>query len=106
MILSDQKPHIAVALRILVFGSRFCVRIKPGNLSGSCTKNRRAVADRVSIAFPRVELHPKAAYVALGVGSTPLAGDGREAPETFGLLADLAEHLGLGIASGRRFKLF
>ena len=69
MILSDQKPHIAVALRILVFGSRFCVRIKPGNLSGSCTKNRRAVADRVSIAFPRVELHPKAAYVALGVGS-------------------------------------
>jgi hypothetical protein len=30
--LSDQKPHIAVALRILVLGSRFCVRMKSGNL--------------------------------------------------------------------------
>ena len=35
---SDQKSHIEVLLRRFVFGSRFCVRMKSGNLYGSRTK--------------------------------------------------------------------
>jgi hypothetical protein len=46
-----------------------------------------------------IELHRKAADVALGIGRPPLARDGREAPEALSLFADLAEYLGLGIAS-------
>ncbi len=35
----DQKSHMAVGLRRLVFGWRFCVRMKSGNLRGSRMKN-------------------------------------------------------------------
>ena len=52
-------------------------------------EHRRVVADEVPVAFLGVELQREAADVALGVGRAALAGDGGEAGEHLGLLADL-----------------
>jgi hypothetical protein len=60
-------------------------------------EDRRVVPDQVPVALLGVELHGKAPDVPLGVGGAPLAGDGGEAQETVGLLADLGEDLGFGV---------
>jgi hypothetical protein len=104
---SDQKSHIAVLERRFVLGWRFCVWMKSGNLSGSRT--RRVVADDVPIALFGIETQRKPAHVALGVGGTALAGDGGEAQERLGLLADAGERLDLSVprhvpADGQRAK--
>jgi hypothetical protein len=48
----------------------------------------RVIAHHVPVAFLRLELEREATDVALGVGRTALAGDGREAREHGRLLAD------------------
>src|SRR5208282_1127616 len=62
-------------------------------------EDRRVVADQVPVALLRVEFHREAAHVALGVGSAPLAGHGREAHQALRLLSHLAEHGGFRIAA-------
>src|SRR5712671_4953214 len=57
---------------------------------------RRIVADQVPVAFFGIEAQREAAHVALGVGGAALAGDGREAQESFGRFA-LLQRLGLGV---------
>ncbi|MPN01697.1 hypothetical protein SDC9_148908 [bioreactor metagenome] len=61
-------------------------------------KDRGVVADEIPVAFLCVELDGEAADVAFGIGCAALAGHGGEAGEELGLLADLAEHLGAGVA--------
>src|SRR5438132_7766435 len=61
-------------------------------------EDRGIVADQVPITLLGVELHRKAAHVALGIGGTPLAGYCRKAQKAFGLFTDLTEQLGLGVA--------
>ena len=60
-------------------------------------EDRRVVAHQVPVAFLGVELHGEAADIALRIGRAALAGDGGEAHEQLGLLADLGEYLGLGV---------
>ena len=57
---------------------------------------RRIVADHVPVAFLGVEAQREAAHVALCVGGAALAGDRREAQESFGRFA-LLQHLGLRV---------
>ena len=61
-------------------------------------EHRRVVADQVPVALPGIELQRKAAHVALVVGGAQLAGDGREAGEHLGLLADRGEDVGRCVA--------
>ena len=61
-------------------------------------EHRGVVAHHVPVAFLGVELQREAADVALGIGRAALAGDGGEAGEQFGLLADFLEQLGAGVA--------
>ena len=60
-------------------------------------EDRGVVADQVPVAFFGVELHGKAADVAFCIGCTAFPGDGGEAHESFGFLADLGKDLGLGV---------
>ena len=60
-------------------------------------EDRRVVPHQVPVALLGVELHGEAPDVPLGVGRPTLAGDGGEAQETVGLLADLGEDLGAGV---------
>ena len=57
------------------------------------------VAHEVPVALFGVELHGKAADIALGIGSAALTGHGGEAHEALGLLAHLAEDGGTGVLS-------
>jgi hypothetical protein len=61
-------------------------------------EHRRIVADDVPVAFLGIELERGSADIPLGVGGTTLAGNGREAGEHRGLLADRVEDLCLGEA--------
>ncbi|OQC60855.1 MAG: hypothetical protein BWX50_01675 [Euryarchaeota archaeon ADurb.Bin009] len=54
------------------------------------------VPDQIPVSLLGVELHGKAADVALGIGRTAFAGDRREAHEDVGLLADIGEEPGPG----------
>ena len=60
-------------------------------------EDRGVVADQVPVAFFGVELHGKAADIAFRIGSAAFAGNGGEAHESFGFLADLGEDLGFGV---------
>src|SRR3984893_17489648 len=58
---------------------------------------RRIVADDVPVSLFGIEAQGEPAHVALGIGGTALARNGRESEECLGLVADLGERLGLGI---------
>ena len=93
---SDQKSHIAVGERRFVFGCRFWVWMKSGNLYGSRTKNTGVLLPtRSQLPSLGVELQREAAHVALGIRSAQLAGHGREAREHVGLGAGLREQAAL-----------
>jgi len=55
-------------------------------------------ADEVPVSLLGVKLDCNATNIALGIGSSPFAGHGREAGEELGFLADPGENLGLGEA--------
>ena len=77
-----------------VYGSRFCEWMKSGNLMRVADEeHRRVVADEVVVALLGVELQREAARVADRVRRAQRAGDGREAQEHLGPLADLGEEL-------------
>ena len=59
-------------------------------------EHRRIVADHVPVAFLGVEPQREAAHVALGIGGAALAGNRREAQESFARLARL-QRLGFGV---------
>lgn len=64
-------------------------------------EHRGVVADQVPVALLGVETHGEAADVSLGIRRATLTGDGGEAQEHIGLLADLGEDLrpGVGVMS-------
>ena len=96
---SDQKSHMAVGERMLVLRVALLGVDEVGELVGVAhEEDRRVVADEVPVALPGVELQRKAAHVALVVGGAQLAGDGREAGEHLGLLADGGEDVGRRVA--------
>ncbi len=59
-------------------------------------EDRNVVADEIPVALLGVELHRKAAHIAREVERALAAGDGREAHERLGLLADALEDVGAG----------
>ena len=61
-------------------------------------EHRRVVANQVPVAFFGVELEGKAANVTLGVGRAAFTRDGGEAGKHPGLLANVREQLGTGVA--------
>ena len=64
-------------------------------------EHRGVVADQVPVALLGVETHGEAADVSLCIRRATLTGDGGEAQEHIGLLADLGEDLrpGVGVMS-------
>src|SRR5258706_1782060 len=60
-------------------------------------KDGGVISNEVPVTFLGIELHCKAANVALGVGCTTLTGDSREASKHRGHLADPGEDLRLGV---------
>ena len=96
---SDQKSHAAAGLRMLVFGWRFCVWMKSGNLSGSRTKKTGVLLPtRSPVALLGVEFQREAAHVALRVGRAALARHGGETQQHRRLLAHLREEARFGVA--------
>ena len=99
--LGQQRPEVPVVVGAAHAGARIALDgvVEVGELQRIAEEeHRRVVADDVPVAFFGVELQGEAADVALGVGRAALAGDGREAREHRGLLADLGEDLRLGVA--------
>ena len=95
--LGQVGPEVPVVLGVAQVGARVTLDgvVEVGELQRVAEEeDRGVVADDVPVALLGVELHGEAADVALGVGRAALAGDGREAGEHLGLLADLAEDLG------------
>src|SRR5665647_3079775 len=68
-------------------------------------ENRDVVADQVPVAFLRVKLDGKSAYVTSGVYRTRAAGDGRYASKHGGLLTYLGEDPGGGVLFQRGGQL-
>ena len=60
-------------------------------------EDRRVVADEIPVAFGGVTLDREAAHVAFRVGGAEFTGNGREADQKVGLLADRIEQLGVRI---------
>ncbi len=60
-------------------------------------KHRRIIAHKVPVALLGVELHGKAPDIALGIGSSPLAGNRGKADEEVGLFADSRKYFRFGI---------
>ena len=92
----QRAPEIPVVLRAAEVGARVALDgvVEVGELERIAhEEHRRVVADQVPVAFLGVELQREAANVALRIGRTALAGDGGEAGEHFGLLADLRKDL-------------
>ena len=100
--LGQQGPEVPVVLRAAQVGARVAldrvVEVREAQRVAH-EEHRRVVADHVPVAFLGVELDREAADVALGVGRAALAGDGGEAHEHLGLLADLGEELGLACSA-------
>ena len=94
--LRQRGPEVPVVLRRTHVGARVALHrvVEVGELERIAQEeHRRVVADQVPVAFFSVELDGKAADVALGIGGAAFTGNGGEAREQFGLLADLAEDL-------------
>ena len=92
----QRGPEVPVVLRAAQVGARVALDrvVEVGELERIAQEeHRRVVADQVPVAFLGVELDREAADVALGVGRAAFAGDGGEAGEQFGLLADLRKDL-------------
>ena len=93
-----QKSQLLLALRRLVLRVALHGVVEVRELERIAQEeDRRVVAHQVPVAFLGVELHGKAADVALGIGRAALSGHGGEADEEIGLLADLGEDLGFGV---------
>jgi hypothetical protein len=92
--LGQQRPEIPVVVRAAQTRARVAldgmVEVRePQRITEE--EHRRVVAHDVPVALLGVELDREAADIAFRVGGAALAGDGREAREQRGLLADLAE---------------
>ena len=99
--LGQQGPEVPVGDRVAQVGARVALDhvVEVRELQRVAEEeHRRVVAHQVPVAFLGVEAGGEAADVALGIGGAALAGHGREADEHVGLLADLREHLGAGVA--------
>ncbi len=98
--LRQRTPEIPVVLRAphVRAGVPFHGVVEVRELERVAKKeDRRIVSHQIPVSLLGVELHRKAPDVPLGVGGAALAGDGGEAKEAFGLLADLGEDLRLGV---------
>ena len=99
--LGQRGPEVPVVLGAAHVGARVALDgvVEVGELERIAQEeDRRVVAHQIPVALLGVELHGEAADVALGVGGAALAGHGGEADEEVGLLADLGEDLGPGVA--------
>ena len=97
----DKRPVVPVVRGRAHVGARVALDglVQVGELARVANEeHRRVVAHHVPVALLGIELEGKAADVALGVGRTALARHGGEAREHLGLLADLAEDRGAGVA--------
>ena len=98
--LRQQGPPVPVVGGAAQVGARVALDhlVEVGELARIADEEHRGVvAHHVPVAFLGVELQREAADVALGVGRAALAGDGGEAGEHLGLLADLREDLRAGV---------
>ncbi len=97
----QRSPEIPVVLRAAHVGARIALDgvVEIGEFERIAQEeDGGVVAHQVPVAFLGVELDGKAADIALGIRRAALAGDGGEAHEELGLLADLGEDLRPGVA--------
>ncbi len=84
-----QKSQTFSGSLLAVNGSRFWEWMKSGELQRVLDEEHRGVvADEVVVALFGVELQGEAARVSDGVRTPEVVGDGREAQEDLGALAD------------------
>ena len=99
--LGQQRPEIPVVVGAAHAGTRVALdrMVEIGKAQRIAKEeDRRVVAHHVPIALLGIEFQSEAANVPFGIGGAALAGDRRESREHRGLLADLREDLGLGVA--------
>ncbi len=94
--LGREAPEVPDVVRLLRAGVRVALLgvDEVGELDGVLDEEHRGVvADEVVVALLGVELQRETARIAHGVGGAEVAGDGGEAQEGLGLLADPGEEL-------------
>jgi len=98
--LREVREKVPLEGRIAQVGARVTLHhvVEIGKLERVAqVEHRGVVADQVPVALLGVETHGEAADVTLGIRRATLTGDGGEAQEHIGLLADLGEDLRPGV---------
>ena len=98
--LGEVREKVPLEGRIAQVGARVTLHhvVEIGELERVAQiEHRGVVADQVPVALLGVETHGEAADVSLGIRRATLTGDGGEAQEHIGLLADLGEDLRPGV---------